>query len=1110
MDEECERDELIDVLTRTLGASRARALLERAPEPIAARPRLLFLAANPGETGRLDLEREHREIEAALRRGERGPPLSLRAAWAVRISDLQDALLRHQPTIVHFSGHGVSGRAASGDSRRGRDLSAPVTSPGGPRGRAGLVLRGAADERVTLSPEALAELLDEFSGDLRCVVLNACHSREQAETLARRVDVVIGMDADVEDGVAIAFARGFYGALAHDAALARAFNLGCNAIALAGFDQASAPRLIVRGPEVDPATMRLTASQRTDDVAVRRALESLGEEGRALLERLRARASTEPRERPRGPVVLHVHALQRARHFTGRAALLSSLTTWARAPRPRDRVLAVVGVGGAGKTAVVERLLDALEQEQAPATGCPGGVLVWSFFEDPRIEAFLARAVAHFAGSRSSRPEPGELLECLENALRVGRADLLILDGVEFVQSEGRADRAFGEIEEPLLRRLLWSLARGLGTARALVTSRFPLADLADWEGEGLRTIELAPLSPAEGAALLRRWGASGSTAQLRDISAHAAGHPLTIAMTGSYASAFLDGDAGAVARQTSGARPSPSDDVLARRLSELLAAYVSVLGPVERDLLTRVSVFPRGVELELLVDLANANGRAAGALAGAERRELQRALGKLTRLGILYEGTATRAGATRYAAHPIVRDHFAPLLGRDADELHMRVIERLMHGVAERGALTGKPMRNPAAQDPTLRDAFEDLIVHSLRSGDPRAAYEVYKRVLGGFRVLGMRLGEMARGLRILRAFAGGAEAEALPRALDPRARARLAHDWALYAAALGDFAQAARCYAFELEQCEGLSVGGAKLSVGALQALGRTHRILGEPRRALAFAREAVARARSSGDTSALALSRALEGVVLRDLGELDEAARCFADSPDRDGKLAGALWYAEHLAATGEVDRARELVRARLRLSRELGWANHAASCESVLADMLLSPGTMDARSVDEAARHLDALRRWTRRSGEVRLLAREHELMARVELARDRLEAARVSVDAGVALTTACGMRARRRVLLNLNAAVALEESRASTEESARLDAAIRETLAAVTEDDPWHAAEAYGLAGVAAVQAGAFALARERISRAMTLGAPLDHPALEVILRARSWLGHHLP
>ena len=48
-----------------------------------------------------------RAIDGALREAEFRDRFEIHQHWAVRIGDLQEALLRYRPDIVHFSGHGT-------------------------------------------------------------------------------------------------------------------------------------------------------------------------------------------------------------------------------------------------------------------------------------------------------------------------------------------------------------------------------------------------------------------------------------------------------------------------------------------------------------------------------------------------------------------------------------------------------------------------------------------------------------------------------------------------------------------------------------------------------------------------------------------------------------------------------------------------------------------------------------------------------------------------------------------------------------------------------------------------------------------------------------------
>ena len=94
----------------------------------------------------------------------------------------------------------------------------------------------------------------------------------------------------------------------------------------------------------------------------------------------------------------------------------------------------------------------------------------------PNTDAFLREACVVFIGEEGEGA--GGRLERLQRALSGGEPHLLVLDGLERVQSEGTAGRTRGDLEDHQVKNLLRSVASGLGRTRALVTSRFKLTDL--------------------------------------------------------------------------------------------------------------------------------------------------------------------------------------------------------------------------------------------------------------------------------------------------------------------------------------------------------------------------------------------------------------------------------------------------------------------------------------------------------------------------------------------------------------------------------------------------------------------------------------------------------
>src|ERR1019366_3751920 len=112
--------------------------------------------------------------------------------------------------------------------------------------------------------------------------------------------------------------------------------------------------------------------------------------------------------------------------------------------------------------------------------------------------------------------------------------------------------------------------------------------------------------------------------------------HALSVAVLGSYLGNFAGGDPNR-APEFSLEDAEASDDPKARKLHHILEQYAKALTPVERDLLARLSLFPRGVKVELLGWIVQSGGEVAGALIGLAARELTRLLERLKALGLVF-----------------------------------------------------------------------------------------------------------------------------------------------------------------------------------------------------------------------------------------------------------------------------------------------------------------------------------------------------------------------------------------------------------------------------------------------------------------------------------------
>jgi hypothetical protein len=185
-DYEKETLQFIDIMYRKSASEIRNLLTQDATMSANKLHRILAVLCNPRQTDSLRLQEEERAIRQAIQLSPHRDSFSLCTLPASTVDDFSRSLLCEEFNIVHFSGHGTEEGILFED-----DQGRPFRPP----------------------PDALARILGDYSPPIRCVLLNACLSSDEAELISQRVPVVIGMAAPISDGGAVEFSRGFYDAL---------------------------------------------------------------------------------------------------------------------------------------------------------------------------------------------------------------------------------------------------------------------------------------------------------------------------------------------------------------------------------------------------------------------------------------------------------------------------------------------------------------------------------------------------------------------------------------------------------------------------------------------------------------------------------------------------------------------------------------------------------------------------------------------------------------------------------------------------------------------------------------------------------------------------------
>lgn len=165
--------------------------------------KILILTSNPRRD--LNIDREIRDLQHMIQRSGQEALIEVKFESA-RLAELRQSLLRYQPQIVHFFGHG--------------------------RGEQGLMFENDEGREQLVSTEALSNLFRLVPNHVECVLLSASYSELQANALVQHVNYVIGMRQNIRYKAAIAFSKGFYQALGYECSIEQSYEVGCNAIQL--------------------------------------------------------------------------------------------------------------------------------------------------------------------------------------------------------------------------------------------------------------------------------------------------------------------------------------------------------------------------------------------------------------------------------------------------------------------------------------------------------------------------------------------------------------------------------------------------------------------------------------------------------------------------------------------------------------------------------------------------------------------------------------------------------------------------------------------------------------------------------------------------------------
>jgi predicted ATPase len=307
-------------------------------------------------------------------------------------------------------------------------------------------------------------------------------------------------------------------------------------------------------------------------------------------------------------------------------------------------------------------------------------VFAWSFYRQgtsggtSSADEFIDAALTWFG---DPDPRLGTAWEKGERLAKLisHRRTLLVLDGLEPLQNPPGPQE--GRLREPSLQALLRELA-AFNTGLCVVTTRTPVADIADREHTSALRRDLDQLSSDAGAELLRALGVRGDEPELRNASDEFHGHCLALTLLGSYLTDAYSGD---IRRRTEVSGHLAHDvrqGVHARKVMESYQTWFGE-GP-ELAIFRMLGLFDRPADEQTFGVLLKSPAipGLTESLTDLRPSERQTILARLRRAKLLAREDTHNPG--QLDTHPLVREYFGEQLRSQQTEAWKECNRRLYH----------------------------------------------------------------------------------------------------------------------------------------------------------------------------------------------------------------------------------------------------------------------------------------------------------------------------------------------------------------------------------------------------------------------------------------------
>ena len=605
--------------------------------------------------------------------------------------------------------------------------------------------------------------------------------------------------------------------------------------------------------------------------------------------------------------------------FVGRVEMLKTITEWYE--NLEVRIGALIGWGGVGKSALVRKWYDSLEENKIQ----PDGIFLWGFYRNAYLDQFLNALLRYVS---QAEIDPDSIKSTWEKTDRIKeyvskRAYLIILDGLEQMQKGEETGEEFGCMAHRECAEILKFLCDIQAKGLCLITTRYLLTDIKNYEGEAYQKRDVDRLSLEDARTFFERVGVKGDQEDKDKVIQEHEGYALSLTLLANYLVQDFSGNI----LKAKEIPPFHSDKEAGGKAHRMLLWYDKQLTEEQRSFMKIFSLFRRAVREEDFDGVFRSEMETG---MNQSLRNMSSFSFKRMKDNLCDRRLFSKGQDNAYTTHPLIKNYFESIFEeKDKKLCHKRIYKYFGEHAPE------KPETLEEMQ------ALFEQVYHGCSAGlYDEVDYNVYweKIMLRDEFFLTKKLGAWETDLSLLRNFFPNGEFSQLPLVSKKSDQSWLLNSAGLSLLNTGRSKEAEKPFFTAVSMA--IVSKDWRASAG-YQNLADLQFRIGEIKKGLESAKRSLEMAEKASSNEFIISSKAYLAHILYLLGKSEEAEKWFKEADelsrettgDRDYSITG-VFYADFIILNNKFDMAFELTQANLEICQRNNWPSEISRCHRCL--------------------------------------------------------------------------------------------------------------------------------------------------------------------------------